>query len=273
MKTKIFALLLSLILLPYGMRAQDSDEGYTIDYKAETITIAEGYEVYTAASGGDKIESGGSITAYIGQKLYIQQTDASGRTAISIPARPQAPNGLNLMDWTDISVTYYVGKGVQCRLNNEGDWVTPEPDETDYTFTGLTPQTTYTIYARYPATDSQFASAEASDEITTKSSAADAPEVGAATVTNTTVTLPYNAAWEYQMGDGDWRSIQNPNVFTGLTAATQYTYHVRVAETQTAEASAIATVTVWTAYAAPADGEGYFIDYDARQMRAVRLPA
>ena len=191
---------------------------------------------------------------------------AATQSPLNIPARPAAPNGLNLMDWTDVSVTYYVGEGVQCRLNNEGDWVTPEPDETDYTFTGLTPQTTYTIYARYPATDSQFASAESSDEITTKSSAADAPEVGAATVTDTTVTLPYNAAWEYQMGDDDWRSIQNPNVFTGLTAATQYTYHVRVAETQTAEASEIATVTVWTSYAAPAAGAGYTIHFDTEAL-------
>lgn len=191
---------------------------------------------------------------------------AATQSPLNIPARPAAPNGLNLMDWTDVSVTYYVGEGVQCRLNNEGDWATPEPDETDYTFTGLTPQTTYTIYARYPATDSQFASAESSDEITTKSSAADAPEVGAATVTDTTVTLPYNAAWEYQMGDDDWRSIQNPNVFTGLTAATQYTYHVRVAETQTAEASEIATVTVWTSYAAPAAGAGYTIHFDTEAL-------
>ena len=183
------------------------------------------------------------------------------QSPLTIPARPAAPNDLNLMDYTDVSVTYYVGEGVQCRLNNEGDWVTPEPDETDYTFTGLTPQTTYTIYARKPATESQFASAEASDEVTTKSSAADAPEVGAATVTDTTVTLPYNAAWEYQMGDDDWRSIQNPNVFTGLMAATQYTYHVRVAETETAEASGIATVTVYTAHAAPAANEGYAINY------------
>ena len=90
--------------------------------------------------------------------------------------------------------------------------------------------------------------------------------MGAATVTDTTVTLPYNAAWEYQMGDDDWRSIQNPNVFTDLTAATQYTYHVRVAETQTAEASAIATVTVWTAYTAPAAGAGYTIHFDTETL-------
>ena len=76
------------------------------------------------------------------------------------------------MDWTDVSVTYYVGEGVQCRLGNEEAWVTLEQNKTNHTFNNLTPQTTYTIYARKPATESQFASAEASDKVTTKSSAA-----------------------------------------------------------------------------------------------------
>ncbi len=177
-------------------------------------------------------------------------------TSVTAPPRPEAPEGLLLQDWTDVSLSFYVGKGVQCRLGNEGVWVTLGQNETDHTFIDLTPQTTYTIYARYPATESQFASAEASIEGTTKSSAADAPEVGAATVTDTTVTLPYDTAWEYKMGDGDWQSIQNPNVFTSLTAATQYTYHVRVKETETAEASEIATVTVWTAHAKPTGVQG-----------------
>ena len=330
-------------------------ESYTIDYEEETITIAEGFSLYAAESGGNAIFTSTassdttSLTNYIQnneRNLYLQAPAAEGenppeRREITIPARPaasvaptinyseeklsftpdvtettleyalsqsdqnwqdvpsgaalsdmgwngnaektyyfrkgatdtsfassettapvtapprpEAPEGLLLQDWTDVSLSFYVGAGVQCRLGNEGAWVTLGQNETDHTFTGLTPQTTYTIYARYPATESQFASAEASAEGTTKSSAADAPEVGAATVTDTTVTLPYDTAWEYKMGDGDWRSILNPNVFTSLTAATQYTYHVRVKETETAEASEIATVTVWTAYAAPTGVQG-----------------
>ena len=73
---------------------QPADSRYTINYAEETITIGEGYEVYTAATDGDKIESNSSITEYIGQTLYLQQTasETTGRTAISIPARPAAPN-------------------------------------------------------------------------------------------------------------------------------------------------------------------------------------
>ena len=76
---------------------QPADDRYTINYSDETITLANGYEVYTAETGSDKIESNSSITEYIGQTLYLQQTgsETTGRTAISIPARPQAPGTTN----------------------------------------------------------------------------------------------------------------------------------------------------------------------------------
>ena len=327
---------------------QPADSRYTINYAEETITIGEGYEVYTAATDGDKIESNSSITEYIGQTLYLQQTasETIGRTAISIPARPaapntssvsidyageklsfppgvtataleyalsqsdpnwqnvpsdaalsemgwngtaiylyfrteatdsafaseatqspltiparpEAPNDLLLMDYTDVSVTYYVGEGVQCRLGNEEAWVTLEQNKTNHTFNNLTPQTTYTIYARKPATESQFASAEASDKVTTKSSAAEPPEM-TYEVTANSITLSYSAPWQYQTSDDEWISVEGAKEFTNLEAATEYTFTVRVAESETAEASKVGTVKVYTAHAAPAANEGYTINY------------
>ena len=327
---------------------QPADSRYTINYAEDTITIGEGYEVYTAATDGDKIESNSSITEYIGQTLYLQQTasETTGRTAISIPARPaapntssvsidyageklsfppgvtataleyalsqsdpnwqnvpsdaalsemgwngtaiylyfrteatdsafaseatqspltiparpEAPNDLLLMDWTDVSVTYYVGEGVQCRLGNEGAWVTLEQNKTNHTFNNLTPQTTYTIYARKPATESQFASAEASDEVTIKSSAAEPPAM-TYEVTANSITLSYSAPWQYQTSDDEWVSVKGEHMFTDLEAAREYTFTVRVAESETAEASKVGTVKVTTAHAAPAANEGYAINY------------
>ena len=327
---------------------QPVDSRYTINYAEETITIGEGYEVYTAATDGDKIESNSSITEYIGQTLYLQQTasETTGRTAISIPARPaapntssvsidyageklsfppgvtataleyalsqsdpnwqnvpsdaalsemgwngtaiylyfrteatdsafaseatqspltiparpEAPNDLLLMDWTDVSVTYYVGEGVQCRLGNEEAWVTLEQNKTNHTFNNLTPQTTYTIYARKPATESQFASAEASDKVTTKSSAAEPPAM-TYEVTANSITLSYSAPWQYQTSDDEWVSVKGEHMFTDLEAAREYTFTVRVAESETAEASKVGTVKVYTAHAAPAANEGYTINY------------
>ena len=327
---------------------QPADSRYTINYAEETITIGEGYEVYTAATDGDKIESNSSITEYIGQTLYLQQTasETTGRTAISIPARPaapntssvsidyageklsfppgvtataleyalsqsdpnwqnvpsdaalsemgwngtaiylyfrteatdsafaseatqspltiparpEAPNDLLLMDWTDVSVTYYVGEGVQCRLGNKEAWVTLEQNKTNHTCNNLTPQTTYTIYARKPATESQFASAEASDKVTTKSSAAEPPAM-TYKVTANSITLSYSAPWQYQTSDDEWVSVKGEHMFTDLEAAREYTFTVRVAESETAEASKVGTVKVYTAHAAPAANEGYAINY------------
>ena len=363
---KIYLLLLSLILLPYVAVAQDSDAGYTIDYAAETITIAEGFSLYAAESGGNATftsTSGNnttSLTEYIQsteKKLYLQApaseegeqpdrreitiparpqaptltsatidyseekisfasdvtvsnleyalsqsdpnwqdvpsgaalsemewdgstektyyfrtgaTDSSfassaTTTPITAPARPAAPNDLNLMDYTDVSVTYYVGEGVQCRLGNEGDWVTLGQNETDHTFNDLTPQTTYTIYARKPATESQFASAEASDEVTTKSSAAEPPAM-TYEVTANSITLSYSAPWQYQTSDDEWISVKGSKEFTSLEAATEYTFTVRVAESETAEASKVGTVKVYTAHATPTVGEGYSINYGAETI-------
>ena len=182
------------------------------------------------------------------------------QSPLTIPARPEAPNDLLLMDWTDVSVTYYVGEGVQCRLGNEEAWVTLEQNKTNHTFNNLTPQTTYTIYARKPATESQFASAEASDEVTTKSSAAEPPAM-TYEVTANSITLSYSAPWQYQTSDDEWVSVKGEHMFTDLEAAREYTFTVRVAESETAEASKVGTVKVTTAHAAPAANEGYAINY------------
>ena len=124
----------------------------------------------------------------------------------------------------------------------------------------MNPQTTYTVYARNPATESRFASAEASDEVTTKSSAPEAPEM-TYEVTANSITLSYSAPWQYQTSDDEWISVEGSKEFTSLEAAKEYTFTVRVAESETAEASKVGTVKVTTAHAAPAANEGYAINY------------
>lgn len=79
-----------------GQTAPGENEGYTIDYATETISIDTGYEVYTAQSGGTQITSG-SITDYLGQTLYIRKTEtgthnASDWTQFNIASRPAAPS-------------------------------------------------------------------------------------------------------------------------------------------------------------------------------------
>ena len=133
--------------------APAADEGYTIDYKAETITVQDGYEVCTAQSGGTQITSG-SITDHLGQTLYIRKTEtgthnASGWTQFNIASRPAAPS-VNAVDETirdkrDGKVT-----GVNTTMEykiGDGEW----QDCTGAEITGIAANTTVTV--RVQATD------------------------------------------------------------------------------------------------------------------------
>ena len=250
----------------------------SIDYSGEKLSFPPGFTATTLEyalsqynPNWQDVPSSAALSdmGWNGTAIYLYfrtgATDSAfaseaTQSPLTIPARPATPNDLNLMDYTDVSVTYYVGEDVQCRLGNEGDWVTPGQNETDHTFTDLTPQTTYTVYARKPATESQFASAEVSDEVTTKSSAAEPPAMTYEVIANS-ITLSYSAPWQYQTSDDEWISVEGAKEFTSLEAATEYTFTVRVAESETAEASKVGTVKVYTAHAAPAANEGYAINY------------
>lgn len=79
-----------------GQTAPAENEGYAISCADETITVTESYEVYTAQTGGTKVESGGQITP--GATYYIRKTETgtqapSDWTAITVPPRPAAPGG------------------------------------------------------------------------------------------------------------------------------------------------------------------------------------
>ena len=248
-------------------------EGYTIDYEKETLSIHSGYEVFTAQSGGTEIFSGG-LSDSLGKTFYIRKAEyitqfASDRTALSIPTRREAPGAPQVTDRTDASITIAAEDGMEYRLEDNGQWQTGQ--DGSLTFGGLTAEKTYTIYARYAAVTSgespAFVSEESSAQAATKAAPGQAPTVTGILATDTTITLPYDVAWEYRMGNGTtWDSGTGANVFTGLKAATEYTFYVRVAETDDAEASQETKVKVYTAYAAPAAGTGYTIHFDTETL-------
>ena len=136
-----------------GQTAPADGEGYTIDYEDETITVQDGYEVYTAQSDGTQITSG-SITDYLGQTLYIRKTEtgthnASGWTEFTIESRPAAPS-VNAVDETikdkrdgkvtgvDTTMEYKIG---------DGAW----QDCTGTEITGLAADTTVTVRVKATA--------------------------------------------------------------------------------------------------------------------------
>ena len=132
-------------------------EGYTIDYEYETITIWDGYEVFTGQGTGTQIRSG-IISNYIDSTLYIRKAqtsthDASGWTELAIPARPSAPvvTGIAV---TDTSVTLPYDDGWEYSEDGQ-NW---QSGEGKNVFTGLTQATPYTYYVRVSHTDGSFAS-------------------------------------------------------------------------------------------------------------------
>ena len=136
-----------------------ADDRYTINYEEETITIASGYEVYTAETGGNKIESNSSITAYIGKYLYIQQTgsETTGRTEIKIPARPAAPTVTATIDYDEEKLNGVTLSNLEYALSQSNPNWQAVPSSAALSDMGWTGNQIY-LYFRLKATDTSFAS-------------------------------------------------------------------------------------------------------------------
>lgn len=126
-------------------------EGYTIDYEDETITVQNGYEVYTAQSDGTQITNG-HVTP--GTTYYIRhEGDANHNpsefTAFTVTARPDAPSvtavAETIKDKRDGKVT-----GVDATMEykiGDGAW----QDCTGTEITGLAADTTVTVRVKATA--------------------------------------------------------------------------------------------------------------------------
>ena len=221
-----------------------ADDRYTINYAGETITIADGYEVYTAETEGDKIQSGGSITAYIGKSLYIQKTDpeTTRRTEIKIPARPEAPKT------TDINISYSTEKltiAPQSALSADNLEYTTQGDQTDRKWTAVPESlllsemgwtgSQMNLYFRIKATESSFAS----EATTTGKEIPSRPQMPTSVSTmqgrtENSITIDATSGQEYRCGIGatwgEWETIigdSNLITFENLSPGTEYTIQNR----------------------------------------------
>lgn len=240
----------------YTAAAQpDAGVGYSIDYGAETATAATNYE----ASTDNSTWTTSAISVTPGGTLYVRVAATVGGAPASVgrentvPNRPDAPDAPQIVSYTDSAITVQTVDGQEYRIDS-GSW------QDSAAFSNLSAGAEHIIQTRTKATGSAFASQTSEIHAMTKTAAATAPTVGAPTVTANSVTLPANDSWEYSTDNASWNDT---HAFTGLTAATSYTYYVRVKETDTAMPSQVATVTVYTAAAQPDEGAGFSIDYGA----------
>lgn len=139
-----------------------ADEGYSIDFTAEKITAAEGYELAesdTATSGSETLMATPDETVYV-RKAGNATYQPSAWTAINLPARPEAPAAPAIEKSRDSIIVSEVS-GQEYKLSEDGKW------EDSGTFSGLDAGTDYIISIRTAATNSNFASAEKSLSVTT----------------------------------------------------------------------------------------------------------
>ena len=112
-------------------------------------------------------------------------------------------------------------------------------------FSGLTAATPYTVYARFKATATLPASPSSSSTTTTLFATPAAPVLSS---TANSVTAQAVAGCEYSLDGTVW---QDSNVFSGLTAATPYTVHMRYKATAAIPASPSSSADVMTLFATP----------------------
>lgn len=167
-----------------------TNEGYSIDYAAETITVSDGYEVNTDSGFGTStvVTSGSTVTP--GQTFHVRKAasgdiPASEGTEFTIPARPAAPAAPTVKSKTYSSVTLEEIPGAQYSMDGGATWQdSPE-------FTGLSAGTAYSFVARYGATDNYFASPVSAElDVTTNA----APSGGGYTYYTIKATAGVNGA-------------------------------------------------------------------------------
>lgn len=257
------------------LSARPAAPSVSIDYEAETLSTTAAMQYGFATSGqsvqkweacGEKMAAtafgwdGSADVTVIFRKMATSSAFASVETAVVLPTRLEAPAAPVVAKRTSSSIEVNAVSGQEYKLE-ENEWQTPSGDT--ITFDNLEAGQSYTIYTRTKAGADSFASAGASVVTSTKEGAAGPPTVGKPAVTASTVTLPQNSAWEYSTDGNDWNGTHH---FTGLEAATKYTYYVRVKETESAEPSQAAVVTVYTAKTAPNEGVGYGVIYGAETL-------
>ena len=114
--------------------APQAREGYAIDYREETVEIDDGYEIYTAKTGGIEISSGESISGYLGKAVYIRKAgmenySPSDWTEFYIAPRRLAPPvsvQAETIQGKGDGVITGITEGMEYRRAGDADW-TPGP--------------------------------------------------------------------------------------------------------------------------------------------------
>ena len=227
----------------YNDGTEDADfTAYTVD-KTGALTMSD--TTVTLTANGTSIATAQSIT--------VNKADGPAVTGVSAANCTTAGNN----DGKLTGVT----TGMEYRKSGESGY-TPG---TGSDINGLT-DGDYLVRVRETATHN--AGADSTFTVAAYVPGNEAPPAPTASISSFTwdsVTMSAVDGGEYSKdGGGNW---QDSNIFTGLSAATDYNFAVRIKETDAAPASATsAIVAQYTAAETPATGEGYAINYSAETI-------
>lgn len=222
-------------------------EGCTIDYHAETISIANGYEVSAKEDFGTTLPSGTSITP--GAVYYVRKAidtattpdiPASESVSFTVSTKPDAPSATAYSYNYEKEKIIFASQYEVFTATSGGIAVASDA-------TAITPGNT--LYIRVKSTDSAPASGWAT--ITIPGRPATTGLSISTSKTDTTITMAAIAGAEYSKDGGT--TWQSGNEFTGLSANTNYSITIRYAAAVSAFASnALPSVTVRTKTSAAA---------------------
>ena len=223
--------------------------GYTIDYSAETISIASGYEVSSDSSFvSDKLLSNGAVITpgtiyYVRMKAVSGGAPASEAVSFTVSARPAAPTA---------TVYSYDYKNEKIKFTSQYEVFTATSGGIAIASDTTAIEPGSTLYIRAKATAS--ASASGWTTITIPARPAATGLSISAIRTDRTITVTAITGAEYSKDGGT--TWQSSNEFTDLSPNTDYSITIRYGAAGTFASDALPSVTVRTKTSAAAAPSG-----------------